>query len=428
MSSELQVWNFALVNPANGWQGYNIRQVIYPSVLVAAKGTDIVVQFQFGAGSNGTLDSVYIGYQDPAVNEWDFDGSQVPLTFGGASSVAVVDPGNLTFKSDIIPFAWDSTGNKVPMLALHMSGAVINGRADTGGPGSHMFYSGGPDTGSETSPSGTWVNWGGYLFSTPAAYITPIQDVLGQGIASIDAVGAPQIAGGALQGLALVPIGIAGAEALGDPALAGGRITSATGGCLLPLPTPPPPPEDRALDHILHGLVVCTTGLPGNLVLPRWQTPAPKMPECDVDWCGIGVIRETPEFNGAIIHWPRNADNPDGFDEYQRSVEIEVMASFYGPNARGNSNRFRDGLFIAQNREDLFRNGLALADTNMPGVFAPELINNKWFQRIDSTFAVRLFIDRFYAVLNLLRAVGTIHGEKFSEDFDSGLTPPQRPK
>jgi len=142
---------------------------------------------------------------------------------------------------------------------------------------------------------------------------------------------------------------------------------SSTGGYLVP--SSPPPLEDSALDAILQGVVVGITGLPGTMVSPRWQPVVRKQPEAVVDWCAIGVVSETPEFSAYTRHWPGEPSDPDdragqGYDEQIRHETLEVMASFYGPNSRGNANMFRAGLAVAQNREALYFQNMNFVSTD----------------------------------------------------------------
>jgi hypothetical protein len=196
--------------------------------------------------------------------------------------------------------------------------------------------------------------------------------------------------------------------------------TSATGGFLAPTSTAPI--EDDALDDFLQGLVVGITGLPGTLVRPRWQPGSPKQPEPSTDWCAIGVTDEDADENAAVIH---HSDG-DGFDEVRRHEVLTILASFYGPNSRGNAKLFRDGLQVAQNRETLFLQSAGLVDVSRM-VAAPELTNQQWVKRVDLPFRIRRAVTRTYPVENLVNGVGDIRtqqGETQGDtDWDSQRAP-----
>lgn len=164
------------------------------------------------------------------------------------------------------------------------------------------------------------------------------------------------------------------------------------------------PAEDNALDAILQALIVGVTTLPGNLVRPRWQTNTPDMPEVTVDWCSIGVIDEEPEFNIALMHEATG----QGFSTSYDNDIITVMASFYGPNGRGNAKRLRTGLMIGQNRETLFYTGLALMEIPGKAIFLPEFVNMQTMRRVDLTLKFRRRTMLVWPILNLLQFAGTI--------------------
>ncbi|MBB3006038.1 phage neck terminator protein [Cupriavidus alkaliphilus] len=173
--------------------------------------------------------------------------------------------------------------------------------------------------------------------------------------------------------------------------------TSATGGYLAP--TAPVPPEDDALDDLLQGLVAGVTGLPGNLVRPRWQPTVPKQPEPSVNWCALGVTEQENDAGPAIQHGPTG----DGHDEYQRHQDIRLLCTFYGPAAKGYAQRLADGLAIPQNREQLRPNDMAFVSASEIRA-TPDFVNQQWVRRYDLTLLLRRKITRTYPVLNLLSA------------------------
>ena len=180
------------------------------------------------------------------------------------------------------------------------------------------------------------------------------------------------------------------------------RVDSSTGGYLTP--TSAPPPEDYDLDAILQSVVVGCTGLPANLVRPRFQLIPPAQPENTTSWCAIGVVDEVPDSN--IIS--RHDGSADGSTKTQTTVTVQVMASFYGPAARGNAALLRDGLMVAQNREALQLQGIALME--MPGAirFLGEISNQQTIRWADVSFRLRVPYTRVWAILNLLSAQGEI--------------------
>lgn len=177
---------------------------------------------------------------------------------------------------------------------------------------------------------------------------------------------------------------------------------SSTGGYLSPA-VASPPLEDDALTAIFQQMIVGITGLPGNMVRPRWQPNPPKQPEPTVNWCALGIAVQTPDDGPAIVH--NGAGN--GSDTYIRHEQIDVLASFYGPNAMQNAQLLSDGLAIPQNLEQLKAQDMNSVDTGKI-IPAPDLLNEQWIRRYDLTLTFRRKITRTYAVLNLLSAQGTI--------------------
>lgn len=169
---------------------------------------------------------------------------------------------------------------------------------------------------------------------------------------------------------------------------------SSTGGYILP--TGDYPPYDAALDAIFQAMIVGITGLPGNMVRPRWQAVAPKQPEPTVDWCAIGVTVISPDAGPAIIH----DGTGDGHDLMQRHEEIEVLCSFYGHNAGRYMAMARDGIALPLNNGMLETGGISFVGIGRH-VIAPELVNQQWIRRWDLPMTFRRNAERTYPILNL---------------------------
>lgn len=193
---------------------------------------------------------------------------------------------------------------------------------------------------------------------------------------------------------------------------------SSTGGFIAP--TSAAPAEDAALDTILQTLVIGVCSLPANLVRPRWQQVSPAQPEPTVDWCAIGVIDETPFERGASRHFGRDTSgtNPNGYTVAVDWQTIRVLASFYGPNARGNAASLRSGMLVPQNRETLYGSGIALVEA--PGVarFVPYTDNQQTIRRVDIEMIFNRAINRTWPIDDLLEAVIEIGTDRPStQDF-----------
>jgi hypothetical protein len=159
-------------------------------------------------------------------------------------------------------------------------------------------------------------------------------------------------------------------------------------------------------------MVVGVAGLPQAMVRPRWQPTPPKEAPIEKDWCAVGVTDIEQDFSPSIIHH----DEGEGYDETQRHEKISVLASFYGPNARAYAALLRDGIILPQNREQLFHRGLAYYDVGRPTA-APDLIDYVWRKRIDLPMTFVRNVVRYYNILNLKSASGTIHSETASTNW-----------
>ncbi|NTG86203.1 hypothetical protein G6L15_08595 [Agrobacterium rhizogenes] len=187
---------------------------------------------------------------------------------------------------------------------------------------------------------------------------------------------------------------------------------SSTGGYLVP--TSQPPATDDALDDQIQEAVVGITGLDATLVRPRWQPTPAKQPPAATNWCAIGVT----SMDADTYAWVGHHADSQGYDEMQRHVTFDVLASFYGPSGQSYAGLLRDGLQIAQNREALYLQGISFVEASKI-IAAPALINEQWVRKYDLTVTLRTQITRTYAVLNLLSASGSIITETFTQSWET---------
>ena len=190
---------------------------------------------------------------------------------------------------------------------------------------------------------------------------------------------------------------------------------SSTGGYLVENPAPAPlPMEGQDLSRFLQQLVVGITGLDGTFVRPRWQPTPPAQPDVSTDWCAIGIVLRTPDDNPVLWH----DSTGNGQDMLMRHEELEILASFYGPNCQDFASQLRDGVYLGQNRENLLINDMGLVGVGEIQA-VPELINQQWVNRCDVKVTIRRQIRRTYPVLNLLTASGTIETAVITETFQT---------
>lgn len=173
---------------------------------------------------------------------------------------------------------------------------------------------------------------------------------------------------------------------------------STTGGYLAPEDAPAPA-EDADLDALFQAAVRDVTGLPGALVRPRWQPTMPKQPEPSVNWCALAVTLITPDDGPAIEHLPQG----DGAEQVVRHEELEVLTTFYGPQAQGFAARLRDGISLPQNMEALQTSAIGLTEVGRIRT-APELVNQQWIRRCDLVLYFRRKVTRVYPIRHIVAA------------------------
>jgi hypothetical protein len=177
-------------------------------------------------------------------------------------------------------------------------------------------------------------------------------------------------------------------------------------------PTGTAPPEDADLDSIFQQLLVGITGLPGNMVRPRWQAIVPKQPEPATNWCAVGVTGIEHDANSYEQHNPAG----NGSDSLIRHEIITVLCSFYGAGALNFASQARDGMYVAQNNSTLDQFEMGLVEVGSI-VTAPELVNQQWIRRFDLSMRIRRRVVRTYPILNILSAQATAKSETQTEQI-----------
>ena len=174
---------------------------------------------------------------------------------------------------------------------------------------------------------------------------------------------------------------------------------SSTGGYLVE--TGVAPLNDQTLRRFLHSVITGVTGLDDDLVRQSWaENPAP-VPSISVDWVSFGIISQRPD------NAPYQGQTDDDYSVMQRHEELEVYCIFYGPNSQAYSTILRDGLYLSQNREQMYLVGMGLVGFS-DSQHVPELINDRYFDRTDITMTLRREIRREYPILHFLGSYGDI--------------------
>lgn len=177
--------------------------------------------------------------------------------------------------------------------------------------------------------------------------------------------------------------------------------TSATGGYLQPA-AQPLYPGNLSFKDFLQTVFKGISGLPGDLVRPKWQPNPPKQPDLSVNWLAFALVDDTADANAYV------ALDQDGNNNTQRHEDIEVQCSFYGPDAFDIGTTTRDGFQIQPNLDalTLAKMGFVSA-TKLTRV--PDLVNERWIERYEMSVFLRRQVIRVYPILSFLSVSGTIH-------------------
>lgn len=186
--------------------------------------------------------------------------------------------------------------------------------------------------------------------------------------------------------------------------------TSASGGTLLPAVSSPPL-EGQDLLVFLQNWLAPISGLPSDLVRPRWQPEPDNIPTAGTAWMAMGIMPDR-----SADTFPYVEESSDGLtSRLQRQEELPIVCSFYDLGSTGDADRLatllRDNLAIRQNSDPLRAGGFALAYVGSL-TQVPSLLSTRWLYRIDLSMMVRRQIDRNYSVLS----VESMHGEVDTSD------------
>lgn len=174
-------------------------------------------------------------------------------------------------------------------------------------------------------------------------------------------------------------------------------------------------PGGITITQFIQTVMVGLSGLPGTMVRPKWQVEPPKNPpNVSTNWLAIGIDLAVPDANGYI------GSIGDTDLTSQRHETLDVGCSFYGPDALEYYGIVRDGFQIPQNREALGASNMGFVEI-LPGRKIPDLVNERFYNRVETSVILRREIIRTYGVPTIISASGVIYAPGINNDLDYSL-------
>lgn len=163
------------------------------------------------------------------------------------------------------------------------------------------------------------------------------------------------------------------------------------------------PHYDEALENDLLPWISGVSGLPAEMVFPRWTDPPPATPAAGLTWCEFDTSVQPGEM-------PAISTGDQYKDVMQQNEVLAVNCSFYGPGGQAVAALFRDGLYVTQNNAELNKIGPTFVSCGAL-IPAPELIDNQWQRRYNLTVTLHRQVVREYGIQSILSGSVTIFGK-----------------
>lgn len=161
-------------------------------------------------------------------------------------------------------------------------------------------------------------------------------------------------------------------------------------------------PKGLSFRQFLQTIFVGVSGLPGTLVRPQWQPEPPQQPDINVNWMAMGIAEVAPNASAYV------GLNQDGQVTTDRHEDVEVKLSIYGPDNLEIYGVLQDGFQLTQNRILLTQANMGFTEMSR-ALHIPDLVNQRWVDRIECSAFFRREVQRTYPVLSFVSSSGTIY-------------------
>lgn len=178
---------------------------------------------------------------------------------------------------------------------------------------------------------------------------------------------------------------------------------SSAAGFLRPLSAPI---YDNPLDDFFHDFLVGLSGIPGDLVRPRWQPEPPNQPDFTINWLAFGFPRITED---AFAYQDQDPDDPtQGL--VQRDEILTMLMSFYGPQCGQLGKQVSAGIQLSQNRAYLRVQQISVVEVE-DQIKLPALLKERWVPRVDINVRFRRRAGWVFAIRQVESAQAGLDNE-----------------
>lgn len=160
-------------------------------------------------------------------------------------------------------------------------------------------------------------------------------------------------------------------------------------------------PQVLNVTQFIQTVIVGITGVKGQLVRAKWQLNPIEQPDVNTNWIAFQITNNIADANAAV------QTDKDGNTNLERSESLEVSCSIYGPNCYEIAGQLRDGFQIQQNLAALRAAKMGFTAVSQLSR-SPDLVNERWVDRIEMSIVLTRRIQRDYPILTFSSSKGSI--------------------